>query len=33
MRTRTRGSEDAILFSISDRPVIETLGFYREQAD
>src|SRR2546426_244296 len=25
------GSEDAILFSISDRPVIEALGFYREQ--
>ena len=24
------GSEDAILFSISDRPVIEALGFYRE---
>src|SRR5438105_128499 len=28
-----RGTEDAILFSISDRPVIESLGFYREQAD
>ncbi len=27
------GTEDAILFSISDRPVIETLGFYREQAE
>jgi gentisate 1,2-dioxygenase len=27
------GSEDAILFSISDRPVLETLGFYREQTD
>jgi gentisate 1,2-dioxygenase len=27
------GSEDAILFSISDRPVLETLGFYREQAE
>ena len=25
------GSEDAILFSISDRPVIESLGFYREE--
>jgi gentisate 1,2-dioxygenase len=25
------GSEDAILFSISDRPVLEALGFYREQ--
>jgi gentisate 1,2-dioxygenase len=25
------GSEDAILFSISDRPVIEALGFYREE--
>jgi gentisate 1,2-dioxygenase len=25
------GSEDAILFSISDRPVLETLGFYREE--
>ena len=24
------GSEDAILFSISDKPVIEALGFYRE---
>jgi gentisate 1,2-dioxygenase len=24
------GSGDAILFSISDRPVIEALGFYRE---
>ena len=24
------GNEDAILFSISDRPVIEALGFYRE---
>jgi len=27
------GSEDAILFSISDRPVLETLGFYREQVE
>ncbi len=27
------GTEDAILFSISDRPVLETLGFYREQTD
>ena len=27
------GAEDAILFSISDRPVIESLGFYREQAE
>src|SRR5438477_573949 len=27
------GTEDAILFSISDRPVIETLGFYREQTE
>jgi len=27
------GSEDAILFSISDRPVLETLGFYREQTE
>ena len=27
------GPEDAILFSISDRPVLETLGFYREQAE
>jgi gentisate 1,2-dioxygenase len=26
------GSEDAILFSISDRPVIEALGLYREEA-
>jgi len=26
------GGEDAILFSISDRPVLEALGFYREQA-
>ena len=26
-----RGTEDAILFSISDRPVIEALGFYREE--
>jgi gentisate 1,2-dioxygenase len=25
------GHEDAILFSISDRPVIEALGFYREE--
>ena len=25
------GTEDAILFSISDRPVLETLGFYREE--
>ena len=25
------GNEDAILFSISDRPVLEALGFYREQ--
>ena len=25
------GAEDAILFSISDRPVLETLGFYREE--
>ena len=25
------GGEDAILFSISDRPVLETLGFYREE--
>jgi gentisate 1,2-dioxygenase len=24
------GGEDAILFSISDRPVLEVLGFYRE---
>ena len=24
------GGEDAILFSISDRPVLEALGFYRE---
>ena len=27
------GTEDAILFSISDRPVLEALGFYREQTD
>jgi gentisate 1,2-dioxygenase len=27
-----RGSEEALLFSISDRPVIEALGFYREEA-
>lgn len=26
------GSEDAILFSINDRPVFETLGFWREEA-
>ena len=26
------GSEDAILFSIHDRPVLEVLGFYREEA-
>jgi gentisate 1,2-dioxygenase len=26
------GNEDAILFSIHDRPVIEALGFYREEA-
>jgi gentisate 1,2-dioxygenase len=26
-----RGAEDALLFSISDRPVIEALGFYREE--
>src|SRR5207247_7441497 len=26
------GKEDAILFSIHDRPVIEALGFYREEA-
>jgi gentisate 1,2-dioxygenase len=26
------GAEEAILFSISDRPVIESLGFYREEA-
>ncbi|MGH9578340.1 MAG: cupin domain-containing protein, partial [Terriglobales bacterium] len=26
------GSEDAILFSITDRPVLEALGFYREEA-
>jgi gentisate 1,2-dioxygenase len=25
------GTEDAILFSISDRPVIEALGLYREE--
>ena len=25
------GDEDAILFSISDRPVLEALGFYREE--
>ena len=25
------GADDAILFSISDRPVLEALGFYREQ--
>ena len=25
------GNEDAILFSISDRPVLEALGFYREE--
>jgi gentisate 1,2-dioxygenase len=25
------GGEDAILFSISDRPVLEALGFYREE--
>jgi gentisate 1,2-dioxygenase len=25
------GTEDAILFSISDRPVLESLGFYREE--
>jgi gentisate 1,2-dioxygenase len=25
------GAEDAILFSISDRPVLEALGFYREE--
>jgi gentisate 1,2-dioxygenase len=24
------GADDAILFSISDRPVLEALGFYRE---
>ena len=24
------GAEDAILFSISDKPVMEALGFYRE---
>jgi gentisate 1,2-dioxygenase len=28
-----RGSEDALLFSISDRPVIEALGLYREEAE
>jgi gentisate 1,2-dioxygenase len=27
-----RGDAEAILFSISDRPVIEALGFYREEA-
>jgi len=26
------GSEDAMLFSISDRPVMKALGFYREEA-
>jgi len=26
------GAEDAILFSIHDRPVLEALGFYREEA-
>jgi gentisate 1,2-dioxygenase len=26
------GAEDAILFSINDRPVFEALGLYREQA-
>ncbi len=26
------GGEDAILFSISDRPVLEALGFYREES-
>ena len=26
------GSEDAILFSIHDRPVLQALGFYREEA-
>ena len=26
-----RGNEPALLFSISDRPVIEALGFYREE--
>jgi gentisate 1,2-dioxygenase len=25
-------SEDAVLFSIRDRPVMEALGFYREEA-
>jgi gentisate 1,2-dioxygenase len=25
------GSEDAIFFSINDRPVMQKLGFYREQ--
>ena len=27
------GTDDAILFSISDRPVLEALGFYREQTE
>ena len=26
------GTEDAILFSINDRPVMQALGFYREEA-
>jgi len=28
-----RGAEEALLFSISDRPVIEALGLYREQLE
>ena len=27
------GSQDAILFSISDRPVTEALGLYREDGE
>ncbi len=30
---RNRSGERAVLFSINDRPVIEALGFYREEAE
>ena len=29
----TTGAEDAILFSITDRPVLEALGLYREAVE
>ena len=28
---RNRGAADAILLSVSDRPIVQTLGFFREE--